>query len=78
MKVKIYTTPTCPYCRQAREYFNSQKIKFEEIDVATDQAAAEEMVKLSGEMGVPVILIDDKVVVGFDEAEIKSAINKKP
>ncbi|MEK7143080.1 MAG: Uxx-star family glutaredoxin-like (seleno)protein [Patescibacteria group bacterium] len=78
MKVIIYTTISCPYCHQAKEYFQAQKIDFEEIDVGQNPQAAQEMVKLSGQMGVPVIVIDNKVMVGFDQKEIESALGKKP
>ena len=74
MKIEIYSTPTCPYCVQAKEYFRSKKLEFVNYDVSLDQAKAEEMVKLSGQMGVPVIKIDDKIMVGFDQAEIEKII----
>lgn len=74
MKITIYSTPTCPYCHQAKDYFKSKKLDFEDVDVASDAEKAEEMVKLSGQMGVPVIKIGDKVIVGFDPKEIDKAI----
>lgn len=74
MSIKIYTTPTCPYCLMAKDYFVKKKIKYEEIDVSNDQKAAEEMIKLSGQPGVPVIKIDDEVIVGFDQAEVEKNI----
>lgn len=76
MIVKIYTTPTCPYCLMAKDYFNAKKLPFKEIDVSTDQEKAEEMVKLSGQMGVPVIQIDDVIIVGFDKERIEKIINE--
>jgi len=76
MKIKIYTTPTCPYCVMAKEYFNEKKLEFEEIDVAADPQKAEELIKLSGQIGVPVIKIDDKVIVGFDQERIESALSQ--
>jgi len=76
MNIKIYTTPTCPYCHMAKKYFRHKKLPFEEIDVASDKSQAEEMVKVSGQMGVPVIVIDSKVINGFEEKEIERVISK--
>jgi len=75
-KVKIYSTPTCTYCKQAKEFFKEEGIKFEDIDVSEDKKAAEEMVEKSGQMGVPVIEIDGKLVVGFDRDKIEEMIKK--
>jgi len=74
MKIIIYTTPSCPYCLLAKQYFLSKKITFEEIDVSEDPQKAQEMVDLSGQMGVPVITIDDKVITGFDKEKIESIL----
>ncbi|MCL5407362.1 MAG: glutaredoxin family protein [Patescibacteria group bacterium] len=74
MKVVIYSTPTCPYCLQAKSYFESKNIDYTNIDVSTDQKAAQEMVDLSGQMGVPVITINDKVVIGFDKSKIEALL----
>lgn len=72
--VKIYSTPTCPYCKQEKEYLKEKGIPFEDINVAEDMEKAEEMVHLSGQMGVPVTLIEDdderSVVVGFNRHRI--------
>jgi glutaredoxin-like YruB-family protein len=70
-KIVIFTTPTCVFCRKAKEYFLSRRLKFKEIDVSKDPAAAQDMVRRSGQMGVPVILINNHVVVGFDVAKIE-------
>ena len=74
MEVKIYSTPTCPYCIMAKQYFSSRGIPYESIDVSADKAKAEEMVKLSGQMGVPVIVIDDNVITGFDKSKIDALL----
>ena len=74
MKITIYSTPTCPYCIQAKRYFKTKNIAFEDIDVSVDQTKAQEMIKLSGQMGVPVITIDDQVIVGFNQAEIEQVL----
>jgi len=74
--VEIYSTPTCPWCKKAKEYFKSKRIKFTELDVTEDDKAAKEMVQISGQMGVPVIDINGKVIVGFNQPDIEKIINK--
>jgi len=69
----IYSTPTCPYCMMAKEYFNRKKIKYREINIASDKKAAQEMIK-SGQMGVPVIDINGKIIVGYDRHGIEKAL----
>ena len=76
-KVKIYTTPTCSYCKMAKELFNKYGIQYEEADVAKDLKAREEMVHKSEQLGVPVIDIDGKIIVGFNERELKKALDLK-
>ena len=68
-KVIIYTTPSCPFCHQAKDYLDSQKIEYTELDV-TDQKNAQEMIDKSGQMGVPVLDVEGKIIVGFDKAVI--------
>ena len=77
MKIKIYSTPTCPYCLMAKNYFKEKKLPFEEIDVSLDKNKAQEMVELSGQMGVPVIKIDGQVIIGFDRDQIEKALKPK-
>jgi glutaredoxin-like YruB-family protein len=69
-QVKVYSTPTCPWCRKTKEYLNNKGIQFENFDVSTDRAKADEMTKLTGQMGVPVIVIDKEIVIGFDTAKM--------
>ena len=76
-KVKIYTTPTCPFCYLAKEYLKSRGVDFEEIDVSENETAAREMIEKSGQMGVPVIEIDGKIVIGFDKEKIDQLLNLK-
>ncbi len=76
MAVKIYSTPTCGYCNKAKDYFRTNSIAFTEYNVASDQRKAEEMVRKSGQMGVPVIDINGKVIVGFNRPEIDRALRK--
>ena len=64
-QVIVYSTPTCPYCVYAKEYFKENNVPFEDIDVTKDRAKAQEMITKSGQMGVPVIDIDGNILVGF-------------
>ena len=75
MKVKIYTTPTCQFCKVAKAFFKENDVEFEEVDVAADQAAAEAMVKKTGQMSVPQIEIGDEVVIGFDEKKLRELLS---
>ncbi len=67
-KVVIYSTPTCPYCKRAKDYLSRKGIPYTDINVAQDREKAEEMIQKSGQMSVPVIIIDDEIVVGFNQA----------
>ena len=73
-KVIVYSTPTCPYCTRAKDFLKQNNVEFENIDVAANQEKAQEMVDISGQMGVPVLDIDGKIVVGFDKDGIKNAL----
>ena len=73
-KVKVYSTPTCPFCIRAKQYLKDNNIAFDNIDVSSDQKAAEEMVAKSGQMGVPVVDIDGEIIIGFDKERINSAL----
>lgn len=75
-QVKMYSTPTCPFCIRAKQFFAENQIPYESYDVSQDQAKAEEMIKKSGQMGVPVIDIDGKIIVGFDRDRIKAALDQ--
>ena len=72
--VKVYSTTTCPYCTRAKDYLKASNIEFENIDVSSDQAKAQEMINISGQMGVPVLDIDGEVIVGFDQSKIRTAL----
>lgn len=76
-KVIIYSTPTCVYCKMAKALFKEKGVEFEEKDVATDLAARKEMVEKSGQLGVPVIDVDGKVVVGFDKQYLMELLGLK-
>lgn len=71
--ITIYSTPSCPYCHQVKDYLKEKKIAFTDFDVAADSAKAQEMIDKSGQMGVPVLDIEGKIIVGFDQG----AINKE-
>lgn len=75
--VTIYSTPTCHYCNLAKEYFKSHNVAYTEHNVASDLEKRKEMVELTSQMGVPVIVIGDKHIVGFDEAEVAEALGIK-
>lgn len=74
MDVKIYSTPTCPYCSMAKKYLETKNISYQEFDVSQDRNAANEMVQKSGQRGVPVLDIDGSIVVGFDKDKIDSLL----
>ncbi|MBU0625356.1 glutaredoxin family protein [Patescibacteria group bacterium] len=69
-KIIVYSTPTCPYCGMVKQYFDENNVKYTEVDVSRDEKAAEDMVKKSGQMGVPVIDVGGQIVVGFNQAEL--------
>ena len=69
-RVTIYSTPTCPYCRQAKDYLASKGIAFTELNVATDLDSRNAMVQRSGQLGVPVIEVDGQVIVGFNRGKL--------
>jgi glutaredoxin 3 len=73
-KIKVYSTPTCPWCKKVKEYLFKNKINFEDFDVTEDEEARKDMIEKSGQMGVPVIDIRDKIIVGFDQGAIEKAI----
>jgi len=76
-KVIVFSTPTCSYCNMAKAYFREKGIKFADIDVSRDQAAARDMVRRSGQMGVPVIDINGKIVVGFNRPQVNALLGIK-
>lgn len=76
MDIKIYTTPTCGYCHMAKKYLSERGIAYVEYDVSRDRQAADEIVNLTGQMGVPVIVVDGQVVVGFDRQRLEQLIGK--
>lgn len=77
MKVIVYSSPSCPWCEKLKEWLHEHRIKFEEIDVSKDIERAREMIKKSGQIGVPVTEIDGKIIIGFDLAKLKRALKIK-
>jgi len=77
IKIRVYSTPTCPYCVTLKEYLKEKGVKFEDINVALDQKAAKEMVEKSGQMGVPVSDINGDIVIGFDKVKINQLLGIK-
>ena len=75
--VTVYSTSTCPYCKMAKAYMTEKGVNFTDINVQEDAAKAEEMIKKSGQMGVPVIDVDGKIIVGFDKDALREALGIK-
>ncbi|MCK4722526.1 MAG: glutathione S-transferase N-terminal domain-containing protein [Dehalococcoidia bacterium] len=74
-EVKVYSTPTCPWCKRTKQFLDDNKISYQNLDVASDKAARDEMITKSGQMGVPVIDIDGEITVGFDEKWLRQKLN---
>ena len=72
--VKVYSTTTCPWCIRVKQFLKDNNIIFEDYDVGVDRSRADEMVKISGQMGVPVLDIDGEVIIGFDKEMIKKSL----
>ena len=75
--VVVYSTPTCPFCIRAKQFLKDSNIKFEDIDVSENHEKAQEMIKKSGQMGVPVLEIGEEIIVGFDKDKIKEVLGLK-
>lgn len=75
--IKVYSTPFCPYCVTLKDYLKEKKVEFTEVDVSKDEKERDEMVNLSGQIGVPVVNIGGKIIVGFDKKEIDEAFGLK-
>ena len=75
-KVVIYSISTCPHCKRAKEYLSQKGIKYTDFDVAQDKGKAKEMIIASGQKSVPVIMVDNEIIVGFDQALVDKALAK--
>ena len=73
-RVLVFTTPTCPWCTRAKSYLRTRGVPFREIDVSRDPSAARDLVRRTGQMGVPVVEIDGRPIVGFDQAKIDTLL----
>jgi len=76
-KIRIFSTPSCPYCVTLKEFFKQHGFEYEDLNVAMDAQAREEMIQKSQQMGVPVIEIDGQIVIGFDRKKIVQLLNIK-
>lgn len=76
-KVVVYSTEYCPWCKKTKEFLRENKIPFKEVDVGASEKAAREMVKKSKQQGVPVTLVKDTVIIGFDEAALRKELGLK-
>ena len=74
MSVTVYSTQSCPWCKKVKEFLDENKVKYSVKDVGTDQKAAQEMIKKSGQQGVPVSDINGEIVIGFDEEKLKKLL----
>jgi len=72
--IKVYSTPSCPYCVTLKNFLKEHNIQFEDIDVSQNEIAQKEMIEKSGQMGVPVADIDGEIVIGFDQDKIKKLL----
>lgn len=75
--VKIYTTPACPYCYTVKQFFKKYNVEFEEIDLSADEKLKDEIIEKTGQMGVPVLEINNELIVGFDRAKIINLLGIK-
>lgn len=75
MKIKVYSTPTCPYCYTLKEFLKERGFEFEDIDVSANEKEQEYMIEKSGQMGVPVVDIDGQIIIGFSREKICKALN---
>ena len=73
-RVIVYSSPTCVWCTRAKTYLRTRGVPFRDVDVSRDPAAARNLVRRTGQMGVPVIEVDGRPIVGFDQAQIDSAL----
>ncbi len=76
-KVRVFSTKVCPYCVTLKQFLNDNKIEFEDLDVSENEEARKEMIEKTGQMGVPVIQIDDEIVVGFNKPKILQLLGIK-
>ena len=74
-QVKVYSTPTCPWCKRTKQFLDDNKIAYQNIDVSVDKIARDEMIAKTGQIGVPVIEVDSDISVGFDEKWLREKLS---
>ncbi len=74
MEIKVYSTPTCPYCKMAKTYLDEQGVKYQDLDVTQDAASRDEMIQKSGQIGVPVITFNGELVIGFNKERLEDLL----
>ncbi len=77
-RVLVFTTPTCPWCTKVKSYLKQRRVPFREVDVSRDASAARDLVRRTGQMGVPVVEIDGRPIVGFDKPQIDRLLGLSP
>ena len=77
MAIKVYSTPTCPWCKKAKDFLKEKGVDFQDFDVASNEEARNELLDKSGQMGVPVLDIDGEIIIGFDQEAIEKAVSKE-
>jgi len=77
MKIKVYSTPSCPYCVAVKEFLDENKVEFEDIDISQDEESIKMIVEKTGQMGVPVVDIDGELIIGFNRQKIVELLNIK-
>ena len=75
-KVEIYTTPSCEFCKQAKEYMKENEINYKDYDVKESAEKRQEMIEISGQMSVPVIVVDEDMMVGFDAEKLEEMVKE--
>ena len=73
-QVKVFSTPTCPWCKRAKEFLTSNGVRYTELNVAEDRAAREEMINSTHQMAVPTIMIDTDFIIGYNEKVLKEKL----
>lgn len=76
MQPMIYSIPTCKYCKSVKKLFEELKVEYRDVDVSEDMAAQQEMIEKTGQVGVPVVVVGDEVVIGYDRAKLKKIVGK--
>jgi glutaredoxin 3 len=74
-KIVVYSTPTCPYCKRVKDYLTQKKVAFTDYNVAEDREKAKEMIQKTKQMGVPVVVVGDDIVIGFNQAKLDSLLS---